>query len=176
MGIDAEAIFDDQEVNEFLQGMSSRLKYVENGEKKYTGLLSAIVYGDIMDHFEQQKGSDGPWHKWSKDYAKQRMGSYEKKLAKFERSKSAKKRMPKVPKILQFDGRMRQNFKPTDVKSTSAGPMWFNDAHTKSGFPYAFAHNEGGSILPKRDFMWLSDGAMNEIAEQTLQFMLDEGI
>lgn len=159
MGVEITAVFDDKEVDEFLQGMSSRLKDVKDGEKKYIGLLSSIVFQDVMSHFKDELGSGGPWQKWSK--------SYTKHMEKIGRASNQK---------LQFNGTLRNNFKPTNVKSSSAGPIWFNDMKTKKGFPYAYAHNEGGPKLPKRDFMWLSDEATEKIGDQTLAFMLDEGI
>jgi phage gpG-like protein len=153
------AEFDDKEVQEFLRSVDKNLKEIKDGKRKYTGLLSAIVYEDVMGHFENETGSSGPWKKWSKIY---------------------RERMQEIGKggnkILQDSGRLRNNFKPTKVKKTKEGFLWFNDAKTKSGFPYAAAHDNGGSKLPKRDFMWLSSKAMDKIEIQTLQFMLDEGV
>lgn len=156
----AEIEFDDKEVRAFLSNLKGNLKNIKDGERKYIGLLSSIIYRDIMNHFATEQGSDGPWEHWSFWYSLQmeRMG------------KSGNK-------ILQDTGRLRQNFKPMgNVRTTSEGILWFNDAVTKSGFPYAFAHNEGGDQLPKRDFMWLSNKAQEDISLQTLQFMIDEGI
>lgn len=153
------AEFDDQEVKEFLSQLDSRLKKIKNGFAQYAGLLSAIVYQDIIKHFEEEQGSGGPWEKWSTFYMEQ---------MKLE-NKSGNK-------ILQDTGRLRNSFTPQKYRKTSAGLLWYNNAKTKSGFPYAAAHDEGGSRLPKRDFMWLSSKAMDKISEQTLQFMLEKGI
>jgi phage gpG-like protein len=153
------AEFDDQEVKEFLRAVDKNLKNIKDGHRKYTGLLSAIVYQDIMEHFENEAGSNGPWKQWSK-FHRERMQ---------EIGKGGNK-------ILQDSGRLRNNFKPTKVKKTKEGFLWFNDAKTKKGFPYAAAHDNGGSKLPKRDFMWLSEKAMGRIEIETLQFMLDEGV
>lgn len=151
--------FHDKEVREFLKNLNSRLSQVKNGSRKYGGLLSAIVFKDVNLHFQNEQGSGGAWKSWSPTYQEhmQRIG------------KSGNK-------ILQFNGRLRQSFKPSNYKFQKDGIFWFNDAVTKSGFPYAFAHDTGGPKLPKRDFMWLSDDAMESISVQTLQFMLDEGI
>jgi len=151
--------FKDKEVQDFLSGLQKNLKGIKDGTKKYAGLLSVIVFRDVTDHFEGQQGSEGAWAKWSE--------SYRKHMASIGRDGN---------KILQFSGRLRQNFKPTDYKTQTDGILWFNDAQTKSGFPYAAAHDNGGEKLPKRDFMWLSDKAMDNVGEQTLQFMLDEGV
>jgi hypothetical protein len=153
------AEFDDQEVKSFLRSVDKNLKNIKDGHRKYTGLLSAIVYQDIKDHFENEAGSNGPWKQWSK-FHRERMQ---------EIGKGGNK-------ILQDSGRLRNNFKPTNVKKTKEGFLWFNDAKTKKGFPYAAAHDVGGPKLPKRDFMWLSEKAMGRIEIETLQFMLDEGV
>ena len=151
--------FDDKEVRDFLNNINSKLKNIKDGKKEYTGLLSSIVYEDVKRHFEDEQGSKGPWKKWSKLYKEQ-----------------MEKQGKGGNKILQDNGRLRNNFKPSKVKKTNSGFLWFNDAQTKSGFPYAAAHDKGGSKLPKRDFMWLSEKAMNKIEEQTLQFILEKGI
>jgi phage gpG-like protein len=150
------AEFEDKEVQKFLRGMEKNLKEIKDGKKKYQGILSAIVYADVIRHFEKEEGSDGKWDPWS-DIYKQRMQ---------ETGKGGNK-------ILQDSGRMRNTFMPTKVRSTGSGLMWYNNAQTKSGFPYAYAHDEGGSKLPKRDFMWLSQDAMDNIAQQTLNFILE---
>lgn len=156
---DMEAVFDSKEVRDFLKGMGDRLKDVKDGRKKFVGLLSAIVYGDVMDHFEKEKGPEGKWKAWS--------DIYRKHMATIGRGEN---------KMLQFNGRLRQNFKPTDVTTSNKGITWFNDAVTKGGYPFAWGHNAGDRKLPQREFMWLSDKALEEISEQTLQFMIDEGV
>lgn len=154
----AVAEFDDREVRAFLKNLKGRLKDIKDGSRKYMGLLSAIVYGDIMDHFKKQEGPNGSWPAWSALYREHatRAGKVESQ------------------NMLKWSGHLRQNFKPTDYRITNQGPLWYNNATTKSGFPYAFHHDEGAK--KKRPFMWLSDTAMEKVEEQTLAFMLDEGI
>lgn len=154
----AVAEFDDAEVRRFLQGLNTKLDEVKGRKSRYVGLLSAIVYRDVIQHFEGEQGSEGPWKQWSNSYKAQMQ----------ERGKGGNK-------ILQDTGRLRNSFKPTNTKTSSKGITWFNDAQVKS-FPYAYAHDTGGPILPKRDFMWLSDDAMEDVVNQTLAFMLDEGL
>ncbi len=151
--------FDDKEVREFLNQIDSRLKNIKGGKKEYTGLLSAIVYADIIKHFEDELGSGGPWKAWST--------SYKEQMDKDGKGGN---------KILQDTGRLRQNFKPSKVRRVNQGFLWFNDAQTKNGFPYAAAHDQGGGKLPMRDFMWLSNEAMDKIEVQTLQFILEKGV
>ena len=159
MAFSGEIEFDDEEIRKFFNNFKKRLKAVDNGEKKFAALLSAIVYGDIMDHFKKEEGPQGKWPAWSKIY---------------------REHMDKIGQggnnLLQFSGRLRQNFLPTSVRTTKDNIEWFNNAKTKKGFPYAAAHNEGGSKLPKRNFMWASDNAVERMAKNTLGFILDEGV
>lgn len=153
------AQFDDKEVVEFISNLDKKTKSIKDGKKEYVGLLSAIVYADVIRHFEQERGSNGPWDKWSQFYRDQME----------EQGKGGNK-------ILQDTGRLRNTFKPQKNRVVPNGILWFNDAKTKTGFPYAAAHEYGGSRLPMRNFMWLSKQAMDKIGEQTLQFMLEKGI
>lgn len=155
----SEAEFQDEGLRKFLSQLDKNLATVKGGKKQYTGLMSAIVFQDVLKHFEQEQGSDGKWKPWSESYADA--------MAKSGHGGNKK---------LQFNGRLRQNFKPTSFRSVKDGILWFNDARTQGDFPYAFAHNSGGDTLPKRDFMWLSDKALEKMAEQTLAFLLDKGI
>lgn len=155
----AEIEFENKEIKAFLKNLNTRLKDIKGGQKKYVGLISSIVYRDILSHFEQEEGSSGKWPEWSLFYAMKM-----KELGKGGN------------KILQDSGRLRNSFKPQNYRSVSEGILWFNNAQTKSGFPYALAHNDGGDQLPMRDFMWASDKAQDSIAEKTLQFMIDEGV
>ena len=49
----AEIEFENEEIKDFLNNLSSRLKNIKDGERKYVGILSALVYRDIVDHFEK---------------------------------------------------------------------------------------------------------------------------
>lgn len=153
-----EAVFEDDKAREFLKTVGLRLKNVRHANKAFVGLISTIVFKDVMNHFDKEEGPKGPWEAWS--------DSYQKQLNSMGRGGN---------KILQFTGRLRQNFKPTNVRGTPTGILWYNDAVTKSGFPYAAAHDEGGGKLPSRPFMWLSDDALKDIASQTLNYLVDEG-
>ena len=155
----AEFTFADKDLRDFLKNINARVKDVKDGKAKYIALLSAIVFKDVMEHFEKEEGPDGDWDPWSDIYREhmQRTGRGGNK-------------------ILQYNGRLRQNFKPTDNRSSSAGIVWFNNAKTSSGFPYAAAHDEGEGELPQREFMWASDEATERMADVTIQFIMDEGI
>lgn len=179
----AVAEFDNAEVRDFLKDMDSRLKKIEGGAKEFIGVLSAIVYRDVNSHFEKEQGSGGPWAKWAKSYQDSIAGkvffrTIGNRVVQFNTANMENPPPPpRAPgKKLQDDGTLKNSFKPTNARKTSGGILWFNNAATKSGFPYAYAHDEGGPKLPKRDFMWLSDQAQENIAKQTLQFMIEKGV
>jgi len=159
----ADYIFiDDKEIKEVLQKkilkMKEKIESIKGGksEKKFFTSISAVVLADVFKHFASEEGSEGPWKEWSQSYKKAIAG-------------------PKPPRqpgmILQDSGRLRQSFIPSNYSISDKGIYWFNNAKTKSGFPYAYAHNEGGGKLPKRDFMWLSDSALETIAKATLDYV-----
>lgn len=154
-----EVTFENKEVLDFLKNIDKKLKNIKDGERNYISLLSAIVYRDINEHFEKEEGSGGKWEHWSFWYALQ-----------------MEKKGKGGNKILQDTGRLRNSFKPMSMRKTGEGFLWFNNAQTKKGFPYAYAHDEGGDKLPKRDFMWLSEDAQEKISVQTLQFMIEMGV
>lgn len=179
-----EVTFENKEVMDFLKNLDKKLKNIKDGNKKYTTLLSSIVYKDINQHFEKEEGSQGPWVEWSLSYAMTiaGRGAFRKIrgrtifLDEYQVDEYGIKPPRKPGMKLQDTGRLRNSFKPTNVRRTNEGFLWFNNAKTKSGFPYAFAHNEGGGSLPKRDFMWLSNEAQEKISVQTLQFMIEMGV
>lgn len=151
---------DDKDLQRFLKTLKTKSKNVSDLARKYATLLSAIIFQDVTDHFNKEQGPDGKWESWS--------DSYKEKLKKAGRSGN---------KILQYSGKMRQQFKPSDFRNQSNGILWYNNAKTKSGYPYAWAHDNGDTgawDLPQREFMWASDKAQDKIAEQTLAFILDE--
>lgn len=150
----AEIVIDDAEVRKFLAGVSKRADQISKKDKAVIGLLSAIVYRDVIQHFEREEGPEGAWNGWSP--------SYTKFMASIGRSGNKK---------LQFSGRLRQAFQPTNVRTTAEGIAWFNPAKTAKGFPYAAAHDEGGGRLPQRRFMWLSGEAFSDIESQILKFL-----
>lgn len=149
-----EATFDDKKVRDFLKQLTVKTKQIADKNKKFVDLLSVIVFADVINHFENERGPKSRWQSWSKRYQ-----NFMLKLGNDGN------------KILQDSGTLRNAFKPANYRTTSNAIVWFNKARTKKGFPYAFAHNEGGPVLPQRQFMWLSDNAMNKFEDQVLKFL-----
>lgn len=157
MSVQAEFQIDG--VKKFLNDLAKKFGYISKRDRNYAKVIAPIIYKDVIEHFEQERGEKSSWQAWSP--------SYIDFMVRIGKSGN---------KILQDSGRLRNNFKPSDWKKSSDGLTWFNDAQTRGGFPYAFAHNEGGPQLPKRDFMWLSQHAMHRVADRTIEFLIKEGI
>ncbi len=151
-----EVTFDDLEARTWIQIMISEARNVSQ-HAEIVGAISAIVYRDVIDHFKTQDGPNGAWPVWSNIYAQH--------MYHIRRQNN---------KILQFNGKLRQNFAPSDHRSTNEGLEWFNNAKTKSGYPYAWGHNYGDKKLPQRQFMWLSQEAMDTIADIVLNKIVGE--
>ena len=152
---ETEIFFDSAKVRLFFERISKNIDEIKARDKVFVTSISAIVYQDVISHFQEQKGSKGKWAKWSR--------IYEERMQKTGRGGNM---------ILQFSGGLRQAFRPTNWRGRRDGIEWFNPAKTKSGFPYAKAHDEGGPKLPKRDFMWISPKAFERIAEITASYMI----
>lgn len=155
-----QAEFDTQEVTKYLNEMLGKLGSIDQGDIKFAKIISAIVYRDVMDHFKRQEGETGAWKEWS--------DSYQTFMARIGKSGN---------NILQDTGKLRNSFAPGNYKRTSKGLVWFNNARTRSGFPYAYAHDnatEKRSTLPRREFMWLSKDAMGDIAIRALEYVTED--
>lgn len=151
-----EAKFYSKAADKFFKKLIKNSKAITDGQKKYLVTLGAVVYKDIIRHFEKEKDPNGGWEEWSDIYAEH--------MAKIGKGGN---------KILQDKGRLRNSFTPTSFQKQSGGVVWFNPAKTGEGFPYAYAHDEGGPKLPERKFMWLSENALETMGVKTLRFILD---
>ena len=144
------ASFDGRKVTDLMDDFIIKFEAIDGKSKQFVDLLSVLIYRDVIDHFDKQEGPNSGWQKWSTKYA-ERMS----KLGKG------------ANKVLQDTGRLRQSFLPNKWRTTDDSIVWYNNAKTRKGFPYAYAHNEGGPKLPRRQFMWLSDKAIKDIEKQT---------
>lgn len=161
----SEIKFDDREVVKFFEKLTKNKKDITDGQKAFAGAIGAIVFSDVIRHFENESGPNGKW----------------KDLSPFTKySRSLTGHWP--GQILQVSGTLRKSFTPgaqngsggaTGYRPISEGIIFFNDAKTKSGYPYAAAHDEGDGRLPQRQFMWLSKNASDNIGKVTLGYLLN---
>lgn len=161
------AQFQDKEIQKFLKSLSKNSEEVKKRAKKYVETISPIVLADIERHFnDAPKGASGgknfgvdsagnriSWDGWSKRYT-----ILMKKIGKGGN------------RLLQDTSHMRKMLKPTNYRKSSSGILWYNNAKTESGFPYA-AHFDETAQNP-RPFMWLSKKAFDTLSVATLDFML----
>lgn len=155
MALGVELNFDSKRVSDFFAGLDKRIKDIEKGDKEYGLAIGAHVQKDVFAHFENEEGPDGRWKEWSDIYTEHML-----RIGKAGNN------------LLQDSGRMRNTLKPGNFRRANEGLEWFNNAKTKAGFPYAYAHDEGGPKLPKRQFMWASSKLMDDVARITLAFAL----
>ena len=148
------AEFQDKQINDLLDSYIKKIDSVHSIGREIIDIITIVVYADVIDHFRQQRGEKGRWKGWSKGYQK-RMASLGKG----------------TNKILQDTGHLRMSFTPRNWRKESDAIVWYHPAQTKSGFSYAYAHNEGGQKLPKRDFMWLSPKAITNIETQVIRML-----
>lgn len=146
--------FDNKRALAWLHNLHGRTQNVLFAKRDYIETIAAFVFQDVIDHFDKEKGPSGGWQEWSKAYSKH--------MTKIGKSGN---------KILQDNGNLRQSFKPTNWRRQRNSILWFNDAKTKSGAPYAVIHDEGLGPQPKRNFMWLSKDAENAISEATAAYV-----
>lgn len=148
------AEFQDKQINDLLDSYIKKVDSIHSIGREIVDIITIVVYADVIDHFRQQRGEKGRWKGWSK--------GYQKRMANIGKGSN---------KILQDTGNLRMSFTPRNWRKESDAIVWYNPARTKSGFPYAFAHNEGGPKLPRRDFMWLSPKAITNIEAQVIRML-----
>jgi phage gpG-like protein len=165
----AEFTFESEQWQRIIKRLQKKWDSIASGNdqirREFSGIVAAVVYGDIVDHFKQEKGPDGAWVEWSK--------SYQEHLNKIGRGSNNK---------LVFDAKLINRITPEQSKeaihrNTNQGILFYNNAKTKSGYPYAAGHDQGGSVKgrpPQRKFMWLSDKGMNRIVNNVSRWLAEK--
>lgn len=148
-----EVVLQSEQVQRFFKELKKNYSDVKNASNEWIKAISATVIRDIDSHFQQEEGPDGRWAQWSKMYR-----DHMEKIGKGGN------------KILQDKRDLYRAFKPSSYRSVSDGVLWYNNAKTKGGFPYAAHHDEDAKVT--RPFMWLSDAATERVAEITAAFFI----
>lgn len=117
-------------------------------------------FRDVIQHFTEEQGDDGPWPKrsaWTQQY--------------YANVMSGKWRPPKaVPraafnpsnKLLVLQGHLRKSIIPANLRRVDK-----NAVMLVSNVGYSGKHDRGEGV-PRRAFMWLSDGAQRDIGEMVI--------
>lgn len=175
--------FKDKKMRKFLSNLEKNFRNAKDRQRAFVVNLGAIVFQDVMDHFDKEEGPDGKWSDFSRSYKAavngemffRRIGG---KTIPFKgEDPNGRPKKGSLGQMLVSSNTMRNWFAPAKTgqrsRKVSNGIMWFNAAKTKKGFPYAKHHDEGPSDGKKpRSFMWLSDKAMERITETSLRFIL----
>jgi len=193
------AKLDDKELRKYLNFLERELKDADKGKAKTWGkVISMPVFADIMSHFEQEKGPFGKWkvHAKSTQLVWAGVISFRKMQGKVipldpDYNDSPLFKQPLVedarPKrlggrILQDSGGLRKSIFPIKAGKKTIlsrnGWKWYTNAKTKSGFPYAAAHNNDGprDKLPQRKFMWLSGKGLKNIAKISIDHLTNKKV
>ena len=113
----AEVTIDDKELRAHLAGIVKRKDQITARDKAIVGILSSVVFKDIMEHFDREEGPEGGWPGWSP--------SYTKFMDSIGRGNN---------KLLQFTGRLRGSFQPTNVRTSSEGVLGSTMPRLKAAF------------------------------------------
>lgn len=150
MAENATITIDDKEVRKLIDGLIKNVGEISNRGKRYVGLLSSIVIGDVISHFSKEEGPEGKWKPWSNRYR-----TYMTSIGKGGNL------------ILSDTGKLRQGWQPARYRASKEGVLWYNPVE------YAAKHDQGISPYPKRKFTWISKHASSEIERQTALFIED---
>lgn len=154
MGISGDFDFQHEGWQSVVKKLKEKWKTIEE-RKNFGAIISSVVFRDVMDHFDKERGPSGGWQAWSK--------SYREHMSKIGKGGN---------RILQDTGRLRQSFTPDNFRAQSDGILFYNNAKV-NGFPYGLAHDQGGKKLPQRKFMWLSDKGMNSVVEVVNNWLVE---
>lgn len=149
--------------------MLKRLSDKVNWKKMLRSIAAVVSYKDVQDHFKKEAGPSGGWKAWSEPYKKFRQGVSARKASASGKKRAAKqgKSPAGLAKILHLEGNLQQSF------ITSSGQLAGSDkgenvAVLINPVKYAHRHDQGTKGMPQRQFMWLSNNAMDLIAKNFL--------
>lgn len=132
-------------------------------------------FQDIIKHFNDEKGPDGSWAPWSPAYAEKRRRAAEGG-SRLRRQRRSGGPVTAKGKILQDTGNLRNSLLPSgtsvgegDIRKKGRGIV-----ELFTTVPYASVHEYGTSRVPQRSFMWLSDDAVDKVAEGLIQWAIEE--
>lgn len=126
-------------------------------------VFNIFGFKDIVKHFDEETGPDGKWPARSpvtqKIYADIAAGNRKPPKG------IARRAFSPTNKILQLTGKMRQSVIPSGIKDESRSSV-----RIFSNADYSARHNDG---TPRRQFLWMSDGAMQDMGEAAANIWVD---
>ena len=162
---DFEVRLDDSAWREFMGAMKGRL---HRGNDALVAAYSTIGIGDVMRHFRDQAGPDGPWRRrlLTTDYHDAKVYSGQWKPWPGTRRSWYDPSRP----LLVFSGRMRKGVLAGRSHARHAGQ---GKVVISNPMPYSGKHDEGIGVQ-KREFMWLSDDAQQNMVNAVAAFVFGE--
>lgn len=141
-----------------------------NANKILKAVFNVFGFKDIMEHFDKERGPEGPWAPWSEAYRQKREGKILKSVTRAELA-TIRQAGGGAPKILQLSGKTKQSIIPANVTDHGNSAIKVFALTEYSG-----QHDEGdpSKHLPKREFMWISEKASDLMLKGILDNMVDE--
>lgn len=143
-------------------------KNVGRAQKLLAVAAQAFAFQDIIQHFSDESGPDGPWQPRSEKtqfrYAMIQAGNWKAPFGMAAGSFSP------TNKLLQLTGNMRKMLVPTNIEEVGDDAIRIFDNAI-----YSARHNYGdpSSGTPQREFMWLSDTANQKMADAISQMIVE---
>lgn len=164
----AEAVvtLDMSEWQKFLGGIVKRI-----GDATDVLLSLSKIHGfaDIVKHFSDESGPTQQW-----------VSRKESTQQRYQRIMSGQLRPPRgiaraafnpSNKLLQLTGNLRQSITPSRGQASKKGK---NTVELFTTVQYAGVHQYGHKHIPARPFMWLSQGAQENIVRDLLNYLVEE--
>ena len=152
---DIKATLDIKDWNSTLENIK---KNVRNPFELLQTAYGTLGYKNIIEHFNNESGPEGPWKKRSFETNRvyQMLG---KKNARYSANN----------KILQLTGLLRQSITPTSTKRFDSNAILIF-----SNVRYSGKHDRGEEGMPKRSFMWFSEKVKTMMAELISKNVMDK--
>ena len=153
-----------EEMRRFIDDIKTNM---DNGQRFLSSVFSVFGFKDIVDHFKDESGSNGPWPKRSPTTNKM----YDD-ISSGRRSPprgSSKASFNSSNKILQLTGALRQSLERKSGNN-AIRTKGKNTIEIFSSVQYSGKHDVGDpkKNLPERNFMWLSRSAMDKMLDSFL--------
>ena len=115
-------------------------------------VISQMAYKQVMTNFDNEQGKRRDWPKWSRKTPKGGRQYFNTRPTKRGGNK-----------LLQDTGTLRLSIRPKVEK---------DEAHVFTKTKYAGYHQFGTKTIPKRDFLWISQKKINEMAKTFINWLV----
>jgi len=160
----------DQAILDKINKMSDKSRIL----KFFRVLAATIGFKEVIKHFREKRGPDGPWPERSPSTLKRYQEIHTGKRA--PPPGTSKGMFSPGKPLLVLTGQLSRQFLPSNVEKSEANVTIFNPVE------YSKMHDEGGDptgarragFIPQRKFMWISQNGMDLIADGLSKKILSE--